>query len=90
MAFVCGMGIDHIVAANIRRMRLEKALSQETLADEAGVTRSHLGALERGERSATVRLLSRVAKVLQTTVAQLVTEQHEPMPSNLPRGRRRK
>lgn len=33
----------------IRQLRLEKGVSQEQLADGAGIERSYMGAIERGE-----------------------------------------
>ncbi|QNE32515.1 helix-turn-helix transcriptional regulator [Sphingomonas sp. NBWT7] len=55
----------------IRTRRLATGLSQEALADAAGVDRSHMGKIERGERNVTTLLLIDVAGALDVTVASL-------------------
>jgi transcriptional regulator with XRE-family HTH domain len=55
----------------IRAARKEKCLSQEALADEAGIDRSHMGRIERGERNVTVLNILRVAKALKCSVSEL-------------------
>ncbi len=55
---------EKIVGANIRRLRKERGLSQETLAGEAGLAMRHLGRIERGEGNPTVAILSKLADVL--------------------------
>lgn len=48
----------------IRRQRLFKPLTQHELAAMAGVSPSHLGRIERGERFPSARVLRRIAKPL--------------------------
>ena len=55
---------EQIVGANIRRLRKERGLSQETLAGEAGLAMRHLGRIERGEGNPTVAILGKLAEVL--------------------------
>ncbi|WP_296177308.1 helix-turn-helix transcriptional regulator [uncultured Brevundimonas sp.] len=55
---------EKIVGANIRRLRKERGLSQETLAGEAGLAMRHLGRIERGEGNPTVAILGKLAEVL--------------------------
>jgi len=50
-----------VVGRNIRRLRRERGLSQEDLADEIGVHRTYMGGVERGERNLTLRSLERLA-----------------------------
>ena len=57
----------------IRAARLERKLSQEALADAAGIDRSHMGKIERGERNVSVLNVARVATALNVTVASLMT-----------------
>ncbi len=58
------MDWERIVGANVRRLRNERGLSQEALADEADLTPRHLGRIERGEGNPTVAMLGRLARVL--------------------------
>lgn len=56
----------------IRSVRLERGLSQEALADAAGIDRSHMGKIERGERNVSVLNVARVAEALGTSIAFLM------------------
>lgn len=56
----------------IRSVRLERGLSQEALADAAGIDRSHMGKIERGERNVSVLNVARVAEALGTSLASLM------------------
>src|SRR6266404_5770324 len=58
------MGLREIVARNLRRLRRSRGLSQEELADRAGINRNYVGMLEREENSATVDMLEKLADVL--------------------------
>ena len=58
------MALREIVARNLRRLRRSKRLSQEELADRAGINRNYVGMLEREENSATVDMLEKLADVL--------------------------
>lgn len=55
---------EKIVGANVRRLRRERGLSQETLAGDAGLAMRHLGRIERGEGNPTVAVLGKLAEVL--------------------------
>jgi transcriptional regulator with XRE-family HTH domain len=59
------MGLREIVARNLRRLRHAKGLSQEELADRAGINRNYVGMLEREEHAATVDMLEKLAEVLE-------------------------
>ena len=58
----------------IRRRRDEMGASQEGLAEIIGCHRNYVGYLERGEQNVTIDMLGRVAKALDCTVADLVSE----------------
>jgi transcriptional regulator with XRE-family HTH domain len=59
------MTMREVVAKNLRRMRQAKGLSQEELADRAGINRNYVGMLEREEHAATVDMLEKLAEVLE-------------------------
>jgi transcriptional regulator with XRE-family HTH domain len=49
---------------NIKKLRLEKGISQEELALQAGLHRNYIGAVERGENNISVLKLVKITKVL--------------------------
>ena len=52
------------VGFSIRKQREEIGLSQEKLAELAGLHRTYIGQVERGEKNLTLRSLERIAKAL--------------------------
>jgi transcriptional regulator with XRE-family HTH domain len=64
--------MPRIVATNLRRLRKEKGLTQEELADLAEIDRSYLGAIERAEYKVTVVTLGRLARALRVLPAALL------------------
>ena len=68
-------GLPQIAATNIRRLRVASGLSQEGLADECGLHRTYVGAIERGERNITLRTLERIAAALGVEPAALLRKQ---------------
>jgi transcriptional regulator with XRE-family HTH domain len=65
------MALREVVARNLRRLRRLKALSQEELADRAGINRNYVGMLEREENAATVDMLEKLANVLEVDPIEL-------------------
>ena len=63
-----------LVGRNIRRIRVAKAIPQERLAFDAGVDRSYLGGVERGEENPTVDVLERLATTLAVPLRELFAE----------------
>ena len=59
------MRLREIVATNLRRLRQAKNLSQEELADRAGINRNYVGMLEREQHAATIDMLEKLAIVLE-------------------------
>ncbi len=56
----------------LRKLREQTGKSQDTLANDSGLHRTYIGAVERGERNPTILTLSRYAAGLGLTVADLV------------------
>lgn len=63
-----------LVAWNLRRIRVGRGLSQERLAFDAGVDRSYVGGLERGQENPTVDVLDRLARTLSVPIADLFAQ----------------
>lgn len=55
----------------VRNLRLVKGLSQEELAFKAGVHRTYLGGIERGERNPALKNIAEIAKALDVTLSEL-------------------
>lgn len=64
--------IRDIFAANLRRLRHERGVSQEDLAYEAGVGRSYLSRVEKGGYYASLRIIERLARTLEVEPAELL------------------
>jgi XRE family transcriptional regulator, regulator of sulfur utilization len=60
-----------IFAANLRRLRTERGLSQERLAHAANLNMTHVAKIERSEREPGVRTISKLAKALCVSTADL-------------------
>jgi len=58
--------------ARVRLVRLERRLSQEALAHEAGLDRTYIGLVERGKRNASLVNVCRLARALKTSPASLL------------------
>lgn len=56
----------------VRQLRLEKGISQEQLADEAGIERSYMGAIERGERNPSLDKVTSIAGALKIKSSDLL------------------
>ncbi|WP_259186653.1 helix-turn-helix domain-containing protein [Rhizobium sp. BK176] len=72
------MDAKHLVAWNIRRLRVLKGISQDDLALSAGIERSYAGHLERGTKNPTIVTLEKIAGALSCELLELFV----PMPKN--------
>lgn len=68
-----GMNLCEIFGRNVRRERRAQDISQEELADRAGLHRVYLGELERGGgRNPTLKVVERIAAALGVTASDLM------------------
>jgi transcriptional regulator with XRE-family HTH domain len=61
-----------LVGMRIRELRVAKGISQEALADEAGVHRTYMGSVERGERNISLDNIVRIARALKVAPGALL------------------
>ncbi|MNN11775.1 hypothetical protein D3C81_1247450 [compost metagenome] len=61
---------------NIKELRKEKKYRQEDLANELGVTRQTINAIENDKYDPTLQLAFKLASILETTVDELF--EHDP------------
>lgn len=61
-------------AKNLRLRRLELGLSQEALADQAGLHRTYIGSVERGERNISIDSMTRLALALGLDLVDLLRD----------------
>lgn len=86
------MDAQALVARNLRKLRVDRRLSQENLAVDAGIDRTYVSRLERGMENPTVAVLERLAAALAVEITALFAQisHDEPLPDNLAKGRRPK
>ena len=63
-----------IVGWDLRRLRVERGLSQERLAFAAEIDRAYVGRVERGKENVTITTLEALARALGVAVAALFVE----------------
>jgi transcriptional regulator with XRE-family HTH domain len=61
-----------LVTANLRRLRAVRGLSQEALADRAGIHRTYVGSVERAERNVAIDNICRLVRALDVDVRELL------------------
>ena len=70
------MDLKRAMATNVRRERHARKLSQEELADRAGLSARYLGSIERAAVSASVTVLGRLAQALRVDACELIRTPH--------------
>jgi transcriptional regulator with XRE-family HTH domain len=58
----------------LRKIRLDKGMSQEGLADLAGLHRTYVSSVERGERNVTLETIDKLAKALGISTSKLIPD----------------
>lgn len=70
--------------AAVRAARTEDGIAQEALAHMAGVERSHMGKIERGEHMPTLALILKIARALGRSSGELMIETEARLPFGWP------
>ena len=72
------------ITRNIKRIRLDKNLSQEKLAKLSGLTKGYISKIEKSDKAPPLSTLSKIAHALDTDIALLTSEELEvPEDANL-------
>ncbi len=71
------MDLKEVMAVNVRRIRHDKQMTQEELADRAGLSARYIGAIERADKSASVTVLGRLAQALEIDPELLLERQRD-------------
>jgi transcriptional regulator with XRE-family HTH domain len=66
-----GMNINVKFGKKVREERLKLGLSQEALAEKAGVHRTYIGMIERAEKNITLENIEKIAKALRISLKDL-------------------
>lgn len=66
-----------IFAQRLRQIRQIKGLSQEELADRAGLHRTYVGSVERSERNVSIDNMERLAIALEVDITELLRKEPE-------------
>jgi len=72
MVALASMDLQKAMAINVRRERQAKELTQEELADRAGLSARYLGSIERGTVAASINVLGRIAHALKIDPCDLI------------------
>lgn len=79
MPAILVMALRQIFADNLRRARVAADMSQEELADAAGIDRTYVSALERCKYAASLDVMERLATALKVAPASLLADvEHVP------------
>ena len=68
------MRMAKIFGENVRRFRLERGMTLESLAIEVGLAYSYIGGIERGQKNPTLDVVERVAAALEKDPIALLTK----------------
>jgi transcriptional regulator with XRE-family HTH domain len=66
------MDLKEAMAINVRRVRHAKKMTQEDLADQAGLSARYLGSIERAAVSASITVLGQIARALRVDPCELI------------------
>lgn len=64
-----------VLARNLRALRAAQHLSQESLAARAGLHRTYVGSVERGERNISIDNMERLAAALKCELVDLIRKE---------------
>lgn len=65
--------LTKLIGTNIRKYRLKKDISQETLSLLAGLHPAYIGKLERGEKCPTIDTLYKICEAVEISVCEMLS-----------------
>jgi transcriptional regulator with XRE-family HTH domain len=71
---ICNMDIRKKVGKKLKKLRLERGLSQESLANIAELDRTYIPSIEKGERNISVTVLEKLANALKISIKDFFDE----------------
>lgn len=66
------MDLRDVFAANLRRLRHNRGMSQDDLAYEAEISRSYLSQIEKGAFYVSLKIIGKLARTLKVDPAELL------------------
>jgi transcriptional regulator with XRE-family HTH domain len=66
------MDLKHVLATNLRRLRHERDLTQEDVAELTGLSSRYIGSIERARVSASVTVVGKLAQALNVDPCLLI------------------
>jgi DNA-binding XRE family transcriptional regulator len=69
---IMSSNILEVFGINVQKYRKGKQISQEKLAEIAGVHRTYIGMIERAEKNITLRNMEKIAKALDVEIKDLL------------------
>lgn len=80
-----------LVAWNVRRIRVDRGISQERLAYDAQIDRSYMGGIEQQSQNPTIDILERIAETLDVHLSEFFLQPPKGAapPKTLRKGRKR-
>lgn len=67
-------GAQLLFAANVKRIRLEKSLTQEKLAELSELHPNYISSVERGQRNISICNIERIARALSVSMPDLLQD----------------
>lgn len=65
---------QHTFGLVVRELRQANAITQEALAEKAGLHRTYISLLERGLRNPSLTVIQQLASALEISITQLISE----------------
>ena len=77
------MGVLSRLGSKVRELRQSAGLSQEGLAERAGLHYTYVGGIERGERNPSLKSIEKIANALNVDIGELLVFQPKEKPASM-------